>query len=133
MDRFVLEGWKLLSALIAAGGGGGFVIFLALKSFSGKWLDAKFSERLVKLKHEQSKEIEGLRQLVQWEFSRISKIHEKEFEVLPRAWRLLHEASGYAGHLTTVLNYYPEFEKLSEEVCEKVVAESRLPDHKKKG
>jgi hypothetical protein len=37
-----------------------------------------------------------MRRQVQWEFSRISKIHEKEFEVLPNAWLMLHEAYGYA-------------------------------------
>jgi hypothetical protein len=72
------------------------VAYKAFQKFGEKWLDARFAERLEKLKHEQTKEIEGTRRKVPWEFSRISKIHEKEFEVLPKAWLMLQEARGWS-------------------------------------
>ena len=84
---YVLDaGWKF----VAAGGGGAAVAIGMFKTLGKGWLDQQFKERLERLKHEQAKEIEAGRQKVQAIFSRISKVHEKEFEVLPKAWFLLH-------------------------------------------
>jgi hypothetical protein len=89
-----------------------------------RWLDARFSERLEKLKHEQQKEIESIRQRVQWHFSRVSKIHEKEFEILPRAWFLLHEAHGLAGDLVGRLRQIPDFQSMPDPMLQEFVAAS---------
>src|SRR5207253_1510705 len=51
---------------------------------------------LERFRHEQAKEIEHLRHEINSLFSRVSKIHEREFEVLPAAWQKLHESYGRA-------------------------------------
>jgi hypothetical protein len=124
-------GWKLLAAMLIAGGGGVAIAYKAFQRFGEKWLDARFRERLEKLKHEQQKEIENIRQQVQWHFSRVSKIHEKEFEVLPRAWFLLHEAHGWAGDLVSRLRQIPDFQNMSDPMLQEFVAASKLSEHDK--
>ncbi len=66
-------------------------------------IEAKRTAALEDLKHEHTKELEHLRSTIQALYSRISKIHEKEFEVLPRAWLYLHEAYGAAVNLMSRL------------------------------
>ena len=46
--------------------------------------------------------------------SRVSKIHEKEFEILPELWQLMHEALGHANALTVPYQEYPDLNRMSE-------------------
>ena len=130
-EFMILAGWKTFIVLLGAAGSGAAVAFGLFKTYGEKWLDGKFAERLEKLKHEQSKEIEGMRQKVQSTFSRISKIHDKEFEVLPKAWFLLHDAHGRPAHLMLALKQYPDFDQLPELTFEAFLKESRLTDIQK--
>lgn len=59
-------------------------------------IKTRFAEQIEVMKHEHQKELEELRTKSQSIFSRISKVHEKEFEILPTAWFKLHEANGSA-------------------------------------
>lgn len=131
MGWLLQEGWKLLAATLVAGGGGVAIAYKAFQRFGEKWLDARFSERLEKLKHEQRKEIEGIRQQVQWHFSRVSKIHEKEFEIRPRAWFLLHEAHGRAGDMVGRLRQVPDFQNMPDSTLKEFVAASNLSERDK--
>ena len=96
---WLLSSGKFVLSVVVSGGGAAALILWACKNFGVKWLDAQFAKRLEAFKHEQAKEIEGMRRQVQWEFSRISKIHEREFEILPKAWLLLHEVHGHTAGL----------------------------------
>jgi hypothetical protein len=121
------EGWKLVLLVVASGGGVVALTVKACKKFGEKWLDAQFAERLEALKHEQAKEIEGMRRNVQWEFSRISKIHEKEFEVLPKAWLMLHEAHGRSAGLVATLKSSPDIDSMSEATLQEFVQAISVP------
>jgi hypothetical protein len=120
-----------LIELIVAGGGGAAIAYLVVKTFGDKWLDHKFKERLENLKHEQTKEIEAARQKVQALFSRISKIHEREFEVLPKAWFLLHEAHGKAATLMTAFREISNFPTMGDEAFEEYLQMSELSPHER--
>jgi hypothetical protein len=61
---------------------------------------------LEKLKAEHQAELERLRHLLS---SRVSKIHEKEFEVLPRAWLLLQDAHGATFRSVCGMREIPNF------------------------
>ena len=68
-----------------------------LKWWGAKWIENRFSKNLEAFKGEQQKLLEVYKAEQQRELehlrhrlsSRISKIHEKEFEVLPKAWLML--------------------------------------------
>ena len=83
---------------------------------------------LEKFKSEQQKEVERLRHLLS---SRISKIHEKEFEVLPTAWNLMHEAGGSAAQVLLQFKQYPDFIGMPAAQLEEFLRGSRLSDYQK--
>jgi hypothetical protein len=104
--------WPWLHNLLIVGGPS-VVAALAATAGLWKWLGQKWVDhRLEKYKAEQGKELARLQHLLS---SRISRIHEKEFEVLPKAWAMLHELQGWVAlALDLTLKRYPDFTKLSD-------------------
>ena len=85
---------KLAAAIGALVLAGGTVTGLALwlfKLFGEKWLSSKFAKRLEAFKHDQQKEIEHLRFEISKLLDRTIKLHQREFEVLPRSMGASHE------------------------------------------
>ena len=91
------------------------------RALGAGWLDKHFQTKLELFKHEQQKEIEQLRRDINSEFSRISKVHQKEFEVLPQAWQLMHIAQGYVADLVARLRFFPDFDRMTEPQFEEFV------------
>ena len=82
--------------------GSSVAIALALFQFIGKrWLEHQFAKRLEAYKHAQAQELEQLRLKINSLFNRVTKIHEKEFEVLPLAWEKLQIALGSVSAVTS--------------------------------
>lgn len=77
---------KAIGKFVLAGGGGAAIAWLMFSRLSDRWLDQRFARRLEEFNHEKTQEIERLRHHIASLFSRISKIHEKEFDVLPTAF-----------------------------------------------
>jgi hypothetical protein len=114
--------------------GGGALVAIAFQIFKHlgvKWLDAQFAERLQNLKHEQAQEIEGLRFKVSALLDRATKLHQREFEVLPEAWAKLNEAFWAASALVAFLKETPDLNGMSDPHREDFIAKSRLHDWQK--
>ena len=127
------ELFTALGAILTAVGlsvGVAYVFFIWL----GKsWIEQKFKQQIELMKHQQQKEVETLRQAINTQFSRISKVHTKEFEVLPETWKLMHEAYGAAIHLVRSLKSIPEFASMQVAEFSQFVSETTLsPAAKKK-
>ncbi|HBB96593.1 MAG TPA: hypothetical protein DC054_14510 [Blastocatellia bacterium] len=91
--RFIIE-------VIAASG-----IVYALFMFVGKkWIENQFARRLKAYERKQNSL-----------FNRITKIHEKEIEILPTAWRKLLEAHGHLARLIQPSRIEREFSQMNEE------------------
>jgi len=65
-------------------------------------------------------------------FSRVTKIHEKEFEVLPKAWKKLQMAVGDVSLLIHPGRQYPELESATSERLEEILKASNLSKIDKK-
>ena len=124
-------GFAYLGKLLAVGGMGAAVAYGLFQWFGKTWLDQQFKKQLENLKHEQQKEIEQVRYQINSQFSRISKIHEKEFEVLPKAWTLLQEAQGSVFQVAAAIRRTPDFDHMSESQLRAFATASRLADHQK--
>ena len=96
-----------------------------------KWLETKFAEGLEAYKHKQNKELEEVRYQINSQFNRITKIHEKEIEVLPLAWSKLNDALGKMTYLTSPMRQYQQLDMLSDEQLEAFLKESSLGDWEK--
>lgn len=70
---------------------GGFVL-AAFKIYGEKWLKAKFDRELENLKAEHEKDIRAIEEKHNSMLNRAAKVHENEFIVLPKAWKLVTKA-----------------------------------------
>jgi hypothetical protein len=119
----ILSGGGILETIEKIAAAFGAVVFtvgtltgLALwlfKTFSEKWLNAKFAERLEAFKHDQQKEIEHLRFEINKLFDRTTKLHQREFEVLPKGWSLLVTSFHATMSMTAALQQYPDISQMT--------------------
>ena len=117
---------------LAIYGGGSVAIAYGIFLFLGKkWIENRFSERLQSYKHAQNKELEETKYKINSLFSRITKIHEKEFEVLPKSWSLLHDTIALITRFTSVYKEYPDFDSMSEPQLDESLKDSFLYGYQK--
>lgn len=134
---------KWAASVIAAGSGGALAAYGVFKNVGKKWLDQHFatklkdlehfhSKKLEELKHAHNQEIETLKHEINSLFSRVSKIHEKEFEILPKAWFMLNELRGVVAlSLDLTMKWCPDFARLPEADFEDFLRGCRLSDRQK--
>ncbi len=107
------------------------IAFAAFRFLGSKWIENKFATQLEAHKHEQSKELEKLRHKINAAFSRLTKIHEKEFEVLPEAWYKLQDALGRISGLTSLIREYPDLNRMDGAQLAEFLQQSDLYDFEK--
>jgi len=64
------------------------------RTYMDKWLTNRFQGQLDALKHAQALEMAKLKLMFDAKLHRATKLHEREFEILPKAWDLMGEAGG---------------------------------------
>jgi hypothetical protein len=132
LNQIIAVSAKWAAAIVTAGGGGAVVADGLFKHLGTNWLDQHFKEKLEGLKHAHQQEIELLKHEITSLFSRVSKIHQKEFEVLPTAWLKLNELHGTVMIvLDLTRRYYPDFERLPEAKFEEFLSTSRLTENQR--
>src|SRR5579862_9407959 len=113
-DQIFQGAVKFAGSLLVYGGGSAAVAYAIFRFLGRSWLDQHFKTSLEQLKHDQQKQIEFVRHGINSRFSRISRIHEKEFEVLPKAWQLLHYANGAVFELNKAFEEWSDLDALPE-------------------
>ncbi len=111
-----------------SGAAGAYALFVWLGK---RWLEQHFSKRLEEHKHLLNQNLEHCKYQIQALFNRIAKIHEKEFEVLPEAWRKLNGTIGLVNHIVNPVQEYPDFKKMGQADIQELVAKSELKEHQK--
>ncbi|QXD15830.1 hypothetical protein GQ464_002455 [Rhodocaloribacter litoris] len=101
---------QLLGQIVLVGGGATAIAYGLLKFIGQKWIDQKFAERLEEFKRKQTEILEEVRYDINARFSRVSKVHDKEFEVLSTAWRKLLDAYEFFAGITHPLQSYPDLD-----------------------
>ncbi|SRR5579871_2090042 len=105
--------------LTALGGLAAVVIAIAaacfglFRVFGERWMAAKFDEKLAAYRHEQQKELEQLRFKISSLLDRTTKLHQREFEVLPEAWAKLVYAYSATIALTSPVQSYPDLDRMT--------------------
>lgn len=103
---------KVIGGIVLAGGGLSLIIYQAFKYLAAKWLDARFEERLQALKHQHGKEIEELRFKISAMLDRATKLHQREYEVLPEAWAKLNDAFWNVRKVVSPMQSYPDIDRM---------------------
>jgi len=107
MESFVNVVLYLLSAV-----GGATVLWQVLKVLVSKWLDDKLKRSLQSMRHDHEREIELLKADLTKSFDRASKLHHREFEVLPAVWEKVADAFWTANSLVHPFQEYPDLERM---------------------
>lgn len=100
-----------IGALIIGGGALTTIAYWLFRQFAKNWLESKFAERLQSLKHSHESELEELKFKINTLFDRKIKLHQREFEIVPHAWTLLHDLYREASFLTGLATY-PDLDRL---------------------
>jgi len=123
---WIVLGWivHVLGIAIPSAAVGGALLFALFKWSGQKWVERLLNKDLEQFKREQQEKLEGFKGEQQKELerlrhllsTRISKIHEKEFEVLPQAWLMLNDLHGAVHRAVDLtMKYYPDFKNFSDE------------------
>ena len=127
----MIVNWLLnfIFQLFAYAGGSVAVAYLLFVWFGKRIIEHWFSTRMEAYKNAQAQELEDYKYKINALFNRVTKIHEKEFEVLPKAWELLQTALGQIGHMASPLQTYPDFKWMSELEFEEFTKTTKLKKH----
>jgi len=87
---------------------------------------AKFDEKLAAYRHEQQKELEQLKFKISSLLDRTTKLHQREFEVLPEAWAKLVDAHSATVSVTSPLQSYPDLDNMTFEHLTEFLRKSPL-------
>jgi len=117
---------QFIGNTIAYGAWGAIVAYAIFTFLGKKWIEGKFAERLETYRNELKKELEHTRYEINALFNRVTKIHEKEFEVLPEAWYKMQDALGRISHFTSLFQQYPDLNQMSQTALEEFLEKSRL-------
>jgi hypothetical protein len=118
-------------AIILGGGGLSLIAFGIFKWLGEKCLTSKFEEKLAPYKHAQQKELEQLRFRINSLMDRTTKLHQREFDIVPEAWSLLVEAHNTVLSLVASLQQYPDVNRMNASQLDEFVKDSFLTEWQK--
>jgi len=100
--------------------------YFLFKTFSSKWLEAKFKERLERFRQAQNRELEELRLKINTLFDWTTRLHQHEFEVMSEAWAKLNDAFYKTMALVSPFQQYPDLAHMSADHFSEFVASCQL-------
>lgn len=100
---------KWVGGLTLGGTAATLIAYEAFKHLSAKLLDEKFETRLEKMRHQQEIELARVQAGIDRMIDRATKLHQAEFEVLPKVWELINAAYWGTMAATSRLRSYPDF------------------------
>ena len=124
-----MTAWDLLLDFIKYAGGSVAIAYLLFTWLGKRVVENWFSKRMEAYKNAQAQELEEFKYKINALLNRVTKIHEKEFEVLPKAWELLQNALGQVGHMASPLQSYPDFTWMSETEFHEFLENTKLKKH----
>jgi len=117
MEGKILE---FLGKIVAYGGGATVVAYLTFTFLGKKTVEAWFTKKLKKFEYD-------LNSL----FNRVTKIHEKEFEVLPEAWLKMQDALGRISGFVSIIKSCPDLDRMNNIALGEFLAQSKLHEYEK--
>jgi hypothetical protein len=106
----------IITILISSFSGGGIAL-LILKFISQKTIENQFA-----------RSIEKYRFKINSEFDRVSKIHEKEFSLLPSIWESIEVTSNFISAIASPFQRYPDLNSLCELELKEFLNSTDLPE-----
>ena len=121
--------WEFILDVITYAGGSVAIAYLLFTWLGKRVVENWFSKRMEAYKSAQAQELEEFKYKFNALFNRVTKIHEKEFDVLPMAWEKLQDALGQVGRIASPLQSYPDFKWMSETEFQEFLETTKLKKH----
>jgi hypothetical protein len=121
----------VIGKIILYGCGAAAIAYGVLKWFGQKWFENCFAQSLEQFKRKQSELLEQYRYQINAKFNRITKIHEKEFEVLPKAWYLLQDSYMHFVSVALPLQQWPNLNTYTPEQLDSFLETCELQEFQK--
>lgn len=125
------EVFELLGKIVLIGGGLSVVVYQAFKYLAAKWLDERFKKNFQQLIHDQNKEIERLKNDLTKSFDRATKLHQREFDVLPQIWDKVSEAYWSTASLVSPMQIHSDLNNMVPKQLSAFIAKCELADWQK--
>lgn len=125
--------YQLVGQIFAYTGGTAVIAYLIIRFLGKKIIEQIFSEKLERFKKIQEQELERFKKIQEQElenyryhinslFSRISKIHEKEIEILPELWKLLLNAITEVKKTTSIIQSTPNLDNMTSKAYKEFIS-----------
>lgn len=114
-------------SVVTAGGGAAAITYGLFKAFGAKWMENRFAAQLEKSKQAHATETEHLRFKIAGLLDRVTKLSQREFEVLPDIWAKADTAYNHAAALISPWRSRPDFSRMSEAQFEETITRYDLP------
>ena len=101
------------------------------RTYIDKWLTKRFQGQLDALRHVQALEFAKLKIAFDAKLHRATKLHEREFEILPKAWHMLGEAGGAIQLLINPDQTHTDVDKLDQLALREFLGPIPLSDGEK--
>lgn len=105
--------------LLAGLGGGAVAAITIVKFFGERWLDTRSAQRAAAEKHARDREIEALRDHISRQFDRVTKLSQREFDVLPEIWLKLVDAFSAVENVSIKLRHRVDLAKIPDDEARK--------------
>lgn len=108
---------------------GGFAAAFAYGIFNflgKKWIESKFQDRLEIMRHDHAKELERLKVEINTLLNRLTRLQDKEFEVITDLWSKLNDSIGKLSQFVSMFQSYPDLETMTPQRLEEFFSKSRL-------
>ncbi|WP_204153844.1 hypothetical protein [Leptolyngbya sp. CCY15150] len=122
---------EFIVQVLLAGGSATVISLSLLKWLGDKWITHQLSQKLESFKRQQSELLEQYRYQINARFNRITKIHEKEFEVLPEIWYRLQDTYRHFQALSSPEQSFSDLDRFSSEQLEAFLEKCLLNDFQK--
>lgn len=120
-------GLSAATQLLVGAGGGAVAALGLLKFFGERWLTRASALRDARDRRLHETEIENLRHRINRQFDRLTKLSQREFEVLPTIWFAITEAYASVENVTSRLQSRIDLSQLPESEAQTFVAKLDLP------
>ena len=115
---------RYLGEIVLFGGGGVAIGFALFRVLGQKWLEARFAERLEKLKAAQDEQVRHIQSYIDREIHRAKKLYDREFETLPEAWKLL--CVSYSNGIASGMDQYPDLTRYTKQELENMLTTTAM-------
>lgn len=118
--------FNLVVIIVTTAGIGGAIGAWLFKLLGEKWISGFFERRMEAFKHDQARDLEKMRFEMSTLLDRKTKVHQREYEILPEIWSCLVDSWHQTRAFVSPLRMYPDLLTSSDEQAAEILSHTPL-------